>query len=190
MKSPWRKLVDPVLESQFFDESGKRRTDPNSKYACRFTAAYSFFRAHYRLRMSWDEYKAACLKAKAIREDFYGLAGWGPIMARVAGADAEFFEESGDGMAARALQLVTLGRTCLFSLNGEHYESIVGAEKYDAGDGVERLRFLVEDPGGQGDKFADYDDLVVYHEDKNGKRVFSKNKKGGKRRITRLYWWQ
>lgn len=184
----WRKLIDNVLESQFFDESGKRRTDPNSKYACRFTAAYSFFRQRYRLRMSWDEYKKACLDLKAIREDFYGLPGWGELMAKAAGVDTKFFEESGDGMAARALQLVTLGKTCLFSLNGEHYESIVGAEKYADVAGVERLRFLIEDPGGQGDRFADYEDLIVYHEEK-GVRVYSKNKKGGRRRITRLYWW-
>ncbi len=110
-------------------------------------------------------------------------------MATAAGVKAKCVEESGAGIAARALQLVTLEKTCLFSLNGEHYESIVGAEKYEDADGTEHLRFLIEDPGGQGDCFADYDDLVVYHEDKNGVRVYSKNHKGGKRKITRLYWW-
>lgn len=189
MKSLWRKLIDSVKESQFFTETGKARTDPNSKYACRFTAAWSYFRQHHGLRMSWDAFKAAAVKAKAIRDDFYFLVNGHNIIARVAGTNVKAFEEAGDGIAARALQLVTLGKTCLFSLNGEHYESIVGAEKYEAADGTERLRFLVEDPGGQGDTFADYDDLIVYHEDKNGDRVYSKNKKGGKRRITRLYWW-
>jgi hypothetical protein len=188
MKSLWKKINDFVLESQFFDESGKRRTDPNSKYACFFTAAFSFFRAHYGLRASWDSYKIACLAQRAIREDFYLLNK--DKMAIAAGVAAKCFEESGAGIAARALQLVTLGRTCLFSLNGEHYETIVGAEKFEDADGTERLRFLVEDPGGQGDRFADYEDLIVYREDKNGVRVYSKNKKGGKRKITRLYWWQ
>ncbi len=189
MKSLWKKINDYVLESQFFDESGKRRTDPNNKYACFFTAAFSFFRAHYGLRASWDTYKIACLAQKAIREDFYLLNK--DKMAVAAGAyPAKCYEETGDGIAARALQLITLGRTCLFSLNGEHYETIIGVEKFDAGDGVEQLRFLLEDPGGQGDKFADYVDLICYHEDKNGVRVYSKNRKGGKRRITRLYWWQ
>lgn len=188
MKSLWKKINDFVLESQFFDESGKQRTDPNSKYACFFTAAFSFFRTHYRLRLSWDEYKAACLKVGAIKEDFYLCDR--DKMATAAGVRAKCFEESGDGIAARALQIVTLGKTCLFSLNGEHYETIIGVEKFDSGDGVERLRFLLEDPGGQSDRFADYDDLLCYHEDKNGVRIYSKNKKGGKRKITRLYWWQ
>lgn len=188
MKSLWRKLIDPVLESQFFDESGRRRTDPNSKFACFFTAAFSYFRQHHRLRMSWDEYKAACLKAKAIKGDFYLVNR--DAMATAAGVKAKCIDEAGDGMAARALQLVTLGKTCLVSLNGEHYESIVGAEKFEADDGTEKLRFLIEDPGGQGDTFADYDDLIMYHEGKGGQRIYSKNHKGGKRRITRLYWWQ
>lgn len=186
MKSLWRKLVDTVRESQFFTESGKARTDPNSKYACFFTAAWSYFRAHHGLKLSWDAYKTACLKAGAIREDFYLLDR--NAMATAAGVKAKCIEESGAGIAARALQLVTLEKTCLFSLNGEHYESIVGAEKFDLGDG-EALRFLIEDPGGQGDTFADYDGLIVYREDKNGDRVYSKNHKGGKRKITRLYWW-
>lgn len=184
--SIWKKINDLVLESQFFDESGRRRTDPNSKYACFFTAAYSYFRTHYRLRMSWDAFKAACVALKAIRDDFFLLDR--DRMAEAAGVKANCIEESGDGIAARALQLVTLGKTCLFSLNGEHYESIVGAEKYKDADGTERLRFLIEDPGGQGDRFADYDDLICYHEEK-GVRVYSANKKGGKRKITRLYWW-
>jgi hypothetical protein len=186
--STWRKLIDNVLESQFFDESGRRRTDPNSKYACFFTAAFSYFRQHHRLRMSWDEYKAACVKTKAIREDFYLLDRNAMAAAADVALDVKCIEEAGDGMAARALQLITLEKTCLYSLNGEHYGSIVGAEKFEDAGGTERLRFLIEDPGGQGDKFADYDDLIMYHEEK-GVRVYSKNKKGGKRRVTRLYWW-
>ena len=38
-------------------------------------------------------------------------------------------------------------------------------------------------------KFADYDDLIVYREGKGGQRIESKNHKGGRRKITRLYWW-
>lgn len=185
--SLWRKLVDTVRESQFFTESGKPRTDPNSKYACFFTAAWSYFRAHHGLKLSWEQYKAACVALKAIRPDFYLLDR--DAMAAAASVKAKCVEEAGPGMAARALQLVTLGRTCLFSLNGEHYESIVGAEKFEAPDGTEKLRFLVEDPGAQGDTFADYDDLIVYHEGKGGQRIESKNSKGGRRKITRLYWW-
>lgn len=184
--SLWRKINDFVLESQFFDESGKRRTDPNSKYACFFTAAYSYFRAHHGLKASWDAFKVACRAHKAIRDDFYLLDR--DAMARAAGLEVKCVEASKD-IAAIALRQVTLGKTCLFSLNGEHYETIIGAEKFKNADGTERLRFLLEDPGGQGDKFADYDDLICYHEEK-GVRVYSKGKKGGKRKITRLYWWQ
>lgn len=185
--SLWRRIIDTVRESQFFDESGKPRTDPNSKYACFFTAAWSYFRAHHGLKLTWDAYKAACVACGAIRDDFYLLDR--DRMAKAAGVKAKCIEESGAGIAARALQLVMLGRTCLFSLNGEHYGSIVGAEKYETADG-DKLRFLVEDPGGQGDTFADYDDLIVYHEGKGGQRIESKNHKGGRRKITRLYWWQ
>lgn len=188
MKSLWKKINDFVLESQFFDESGKRRTDPNSKYACFFTAAFSYFRAHHNLRISWDAFKVACLAHKAIREDFYLLSR--DKMAEAVGLNLKCVEEGGDSIAARALQIVTIGKTCLLSLNGEHYETIIGSEKFKDVDGTERLRFLLEDPGGQGDRFADYDDLLCYHEDKNGVRIYSKNKKGGKRKITRLYWWQ
>ena len=186
MKSLWKKIVDPILESQFFDESGKRRTDPNSKYARFFTAAYSYFRQHYRLRITWDAFKVACMGAKAIREDFWLLSR--DKMAVAVGIDAKCVE-AGEDLAAIALRQITLGKSVLFSLNGEHYETIVGAEKYEDADGTERLRFLIEDPGGQGDTFADYDDLICYHEEK-GVRVYSKNHKGGKRKITRLYWWQ
>lgn len=183
----WQKIVDTVKESQFFDESGKPRTDPNSKYACFFTAAWSYFRAHHGLKLSWDAYKAACVACGVIRDDFYLLDR--DKMAKAAGVKAKCVEESGPGIAARALQLVTLGKTCLFSLNGEHYESITGAEKYEANDGTEKLRFILEDPGMQNDSFADYDDLICYHEGKGGQRIESKNHKGGKRKITRLYWW-
>lgn len=186
--SLWRKLVDTVKESQFFDEKGKPRTDPNSKYACFFTAAWSYFRKHHGLKLSWEQYKAACLKAGAIRDDFYLLDR--DAMARAAGVNAKCVEESGAGMAARALQLVMLGRTCIFSLNAEHYESIVGVEKFEAPDGTEKLRFILEDPGGQGDTYCDYDDLICYREGKGGQRIESKNSKGGRRKITRLYWWQ
>lgn len=185
--SIWKKINDLVLESQFVDESGKRRTDPNSKYACFFTAAYSYFRAHYRLRITWDAFKVACLAHKAIRADFYLLSR--DAMAAAVGIKAKCVEV-GENIAAVALRQITLGKTVLFSLNGEHYETIVGAEKYEDAEGVERLRFLIEDGGGQGDTFADYDDLICYREDKNGVRIYSKNKKGGKRKITRLYWWQ
>lgn len=185
--SLWRKIIDTVKESQFFDDKGKARTDPNSKFACFFTAAWSYFRAHHGLKMSWDEYKVACVSLKAIRNDFWLLNR--DAMATAAGVTAKAIDEGGEGIAARALQLVTLGKTCIFSLNAEHYESIVGAEKFDAGNGVEKLRFLIEDPGGQGDTFADYDDLLCYRESK-GVRIYSQNHKGGKRRITRLYWWQ
>ena len=188
MKSLWRKLVDTVRESQFFDESGKPRTDPNSKYACFFTAAWSYFRKHYSLKLSWDAYKKACVAAGAMRNDFYLLDR--DKMATAAGAKAKCIEEVGAGIASRAIQLIMLGKTCLFSLNGEHYESIVGVEKFEAPDGTEKLRFLLEDPGGQGDTFADYDDLICYHEGKGGQRIESKNSKGGRRKITRLYWWQ
>lgn len=185
--SLWRKIVDTVRESQFFDEAGKPRTDPNSKYACFFTAAWSYFRTHHGLKLSWDEYKKACLQAKAIKSDFYLLDR--DKMATAAGVKAKCVEEAGAGMAARALQLVTLGRTCLFSLNGEHYESIVGAEKYvDNETGAESLRFVLEDPGAQGDQFCDYADLICYKETP-GARSYSKNHKGGPRKITRLYWW-
>lgn len=188
MKSLWRKLVDTIRESQFFDESGKARTDPNSKYACFFTGAWSYFRKHHSLRLTWDQYKAACIACGAIRDDFYLLDR--DKMAKAAGVKATCVDEAGPGMAARALQLVTLEKTCLVSLNGEHYGSVVGVEKFEADDGTEKLRFLIEDPGGQGDTFADYDDLIMYHEGKGGQRIESKNSKGGRRKITRLYWWQ
>lgn len=187
MKSLWRKLVDSIKESQFFDDSDRRRTDPNSKYACFFTAAWSYFRNRNGLKLSWDDYKAACLKAKAIREDFYLLDR--DAMATAAGVNAKCIDEGGAGIAARALQLITLGKTCLMSLNGEHYESIVGVEKYEDDSGADRLRFLIEDPGAQGDTFADYDDLIVYHEGDGGQRIYSKSHNGSKRKITRLFWW-
>lgn len=187
MKSIWKKINDTIRESQIFDTDGKRRIDQNSKFACFFTAAYSYFRAHYGLKLSWDKYKAECLKLKAIRNDFWLLNR--DAMAIAAGVKAKCVEESGPGIAARALQIVTLGKTCLFSLKGEHYASIVGVEKFDSGDGVEKLRFLIEDPGVQNDLYANYDDLLCYREDKNGVRIYSKSSKGGKRLITKLYWW-
>jgi len=154
---------------------------PGDKAACFMTAFYMYFVTVYRMTLTWVEYAEACKAAKAIRDDFRILDR--TRMAIAAGRPELKCHDTNEGIAEKIDELLDKGCPVPFSLNGDHYESIDGR---DILNGVPV--WTVDDPGGQGDTLADCTTLEVFHVNAKGERVYSKNSKGGRRKITRVYY--
>lgn len=175
-KALTKKLLGQERISQF-------NKDPNSKYACFFTCCYMYFRTTEKsFKMTWDEYKKACIKAGAIREDFYLLDH--SSMAKAAGFPKLKCYNTSRGIKEKIYELIIKGKPVPFSLSGRHYESIDGVEVVE-GD----ILFHIDDPGGQGDTFALASDLLVF-KSVGDKKVYSRHPDGSKRKITTVYWFE
>lgn len=159
--------------------------DPKNKKACFFTAFYMYFRTVHKYRGTFAEYKAACIAAGACNEAFTILDH--SLMAKAAGQAGLVCKNTSTRLKEKIFELLLKGEPVVFSLNGEHYESIDGYETTEEN----KLRFTVDDPGWQNDAFADADELQVYRETKPGVRSYSVPNSGkGRRTITRVYWFE
>lgn len=158
--------------------------DPNSKYACFFTSFFMYFRTVYTtFKMTWSEYQSVCLKIGAINSAFTILDH--SKMAAAAGFPKLKCNRTSSKIREKIFELLLLEKPVPFSLAGRHYGSIDGYELDQDG----KLRFTVDDPGGQGDTFCDSETLEMYHEE-NGKKIFSKHPDGSRRKITTVYWFE
>ena len=169
-----KKLLGQERMSQF-------NKDPNSKYACFFTCCLMYFKTVYKVKFTFDEYKRECLRAGAIRNDFWLLDH--SKMAAAAGYPNLKSYNTSENIREKIYELILKGQPVIFSLAGKHYESIDGFETTEGGD----ILFHVDDPGGQGDTFALASELCVFKM-VDGKRVYSKHPNGAKRKITTVYW--
>lgn len=168
-----KKLLGQERMSQF-------NKDPNSKYACFFTCCLMYFKTVYKVKLTFDEYKRECLRAGAIRNDFWLLDH--SKMAAAAGYPNLKSYNTSENIREKIYELILKGQPVIFSLSGKHYESIDGFESVD-----NDILFHVDDPGGQGDAFALASDLLVFKV-VDGKKVYSKHPNGAKRKITTVYW--
>lgn len=174
VKKMTKKLLGQELVKQYTNPA------PKNKYACFFTAFFMYFRHVHGLKMTFMEYREACLANGAIN-DAFTIQNHNKMCA-AAGFPNLVVKNTNARLREKIMELILLEKPVIFSLNGEHYESIDG---YEIVDGV--LRFTVDDPGWQDDTYATGDTLEVYREDK-GQKKFSVNAKGAKRAITRVYW--
>lgn len=162
--------------------------DPNNKYACFFTTLFMYFKTLHGLKLTWEQFRDALKEAGCINNKFYIKveANTGDTrFAQCAGAGPlKYCSLNGAKMREKILELLLKGQPVPFSLNGEHFESIDGFET-DGG-----LVFKVDDPGGQGDTFADGETLEVFRLE-NGVRKYSVPNSGkGRRKITRIYYFE
>lgn len=156
--------------------------DPNSKYACFFTCCLMYFRTVHKYKGNFVQYKAACLKIGAIKENFFILDH--SKMAEAAGQNL-VCKNTSKNIREKIYELILKGVPVPFSLSGRHYESIDGFEATETGD----ILFHVDDPGGQGDTFALASELCVF-KIVDGNPVYSRHPDGSKRKITTVYWFE
>lgn len=178
------KDIGQVRVSQFANK------DPNNKYACFFTMLFMYFKTLHGLKLTWEQYRDALKEAGCINDKFYIKveANTGDTrFARCAGAGPlKYCSLNGAKMREKILELLIKGQPVPFSLNAEHFESIDG---YDT-DKDGNLTFRVDDPGRQGDTFADGQTLEVFRIE-NGVRKYSVPNSGkGRRKITRIYYFE
>ena len=157
--------------------------DPMNKYACFFTAFFMYFRTVHGMKFSFAKYKQECLVIGAMKENFTILDH--SKMAAAAGYPKLKCKNTSSKITEKIFELLLKNCPVPFSLGGKHYESIDGYEAQSDGS----IRFSVDDPGWQHDTFCDAADLFVYRIE-NGKKVYSKNDAGGKRKITTVYWFE
>jgi hypothetical protein len=158
-------------------------SDPDSKYACFFTCCFMYFRTVYKMKMSFERYKFECMKAGAMRKDFYILNR--DKMAAAAGYPHLRCKSTTKNLREKIYELLLKDKPVIFSLAGRHYESIDGFELTQNGD----ILFTVDDPGAQGDMHCLASDLLVFRY-KNGAPVYSRHPNGSKRKITTVYWFE
>jgi hypothetical protein len=144
--------------------------DPNNGYACFFTCYYMYFRTVYGYSQTWSEYKAACVKLGAMREDFKILDR--SKMAAAAGQRL-VSKETASKLREKIYELLLQNKPIPFALNnGQHFESIDGFTVENG-----KLVFTIDDPGPNNDTRADAETLTVYS---------AAGKKSGT--ITKVYW--
>lgn len=187
MKDVIQKIISGVQSALSLDLKQERvsqfNKDPNSKYACFFTSFFMYFRTVYStFKMTWSEYQAACIRIGAINLTFTVLDH--SKMAAAAGFPGLKCFRTSSRIKEKILELLILKKPVPFSLAGRHYESIDGYEIING-----KLRFKVDDPGGQKDTFCDADTLEVYREE-NGIQIFSIHPDGSRRKITTVYWFE
>jgi len=159
--------------------------DPKNAYACFFTAWHIYFKATDKnFALSWEQYKQAAVAANAMTNDFAILDH--SRMALAAGEVGMTCLNTNASMREQIVRLITAGFPVPFSLNGEHYEILNGYRTDDQGN----LWFSILDPGWQNDAECSATDLLLYHKDAAGNKIYSKGHNGRPRAITRIYYLQ
>lgn len=173
--APFKKSLNQELRRQ------NEEHDPNNIYACFFACCLMFFSYKLNKRLKYSEYRRACIRAGAMRDDFYILNH--QKMAEAAGCNL-IARNQIKNLREKIFELLLKETPVIFSLGNEHYESIDG---YEVTDG--NLLFTIDDPGFQGDKFCDPETLEVFKIQDN-KRIYSKGHRSITRRITKIYWYE
>ena len=183
-KAGLKKLLGQERVSQFANK------DPNNKYACFFTSLFMYFRTRFKIRLTWEQYRDALKASGAITDKFYIKveANKGDTrFAKAAGVAPLKYCSTNTKIREKILELLLKNETVPFALNGgEHFESVDGYEVADTG----AILFHVDDPGGQGDTFADGDTLEVFRLEKGVRKYSRANDGKSKRRITRVYYFE
>lgn len=183
-KASLNRLLGQERVSQFANK------DPNNKWACFMTALFMYFRTRFKIRLTWEQYRDALKASGAITDRFFikAEANKGDTrFAKAAGVAPLKYCSTNQRIREKILELLLKEQPVPFALNGgEHFESIDGYEVTDAG----AILFHVDDPGGQGDTFADGDTLEVFRLEKGVRKYSRANDGKSRRRITRIYYFE